>query len=570
MRILGISETDNDSGAALLIDGKIAFAANEERFSRVKRHRGFPYETIKWILKSSRLSLDDIDQFVIAKGSKRKEIKSYVGALTSHFMKEKFTVPRSRVLLDQGVWFGRNIPQLIKDTTSLNGEIEKWFKESKIPAEKIHRVDHHPAHAACAYYFSGFEDALVVTCDGQGLGVTASVWEVAHGKFKLISTSRLPDSPGNFYGLVTKVCGFTPNRHEGKITGLAAHGHEVLEVRKCVDEMLFFRNGKIRSNAIYGSYLHVKKLHKRYGRENLSYAFQKRLEEVVTAYINHYWKKRKHLKNIALAGGVFANVRLNQEVMELPGVQQLFVYPHMADGGLCAGAAAMLEPDMKPYRLHDVYLGPGYSTAEMKRALDKFRVKYKRPKNLAKEVARLLAKNFVVGRFDGRMEFGPRALGNRTIMYHTTDPKVNEWLNKNLHRSEFMPFAPVTLKEHASRCYKGFERGEYTSEFMTVTFDCTDEMKRTSPAVVHIDGTARPQVVTKDINPGYYDIVSEYYKLTGIPTVVNTSFNMHEEPIVCSPQDAIRSFKQGNLDALIVGPFLVINPRLRKELRSKK
>ena len=175
----------------------------------------------------------------------------------------------------------------------------------------------------------------------------------------------------------------------------------------------------------------------------------------------------------------------------------------------------------------------------------------------ADTIAQLIAQGKVVARFDGRMEYGPRALGNRSILYQTTDVSVNDWLNKKLKRTEFMPFAPATLAEQANDYYHDIEGADYTAQFMTITFDCTDRMKRMCPGVVHIDGTARPQLVTSEGNPSFYAIISEYYKLTGIPSVINTSFNNHGEPIVCSPQDAIDSFKKGGLDYLAIGSFLV-------------
>ena len=171
-------------------------------------------------------------------------------------------------------------------------------------------------------------------------------------------------------------------------------------------------------------------------------------------------------------------------------------------------------------------------------------------------IAKLLAQGRVVARFNGRMEFGPRSLGNRSILYHCRDASVNDWLNKRLHRTEFMPFAPSTLADHADECYVGVEPSRYTAEFMTITYDCTDWMKQHCPAVVHVDGTARPQLVTRESNPRYYRLIDEYRKLSGIPSVVNTSFNMHEEPIVRSPEDAVRAYLMSRLDYLAIGPFL--------------
>jgi len=208
----------------------------------------------------------------------------------------------------------------------------------------------------------------------------------------------------------------------------------------------------------------------------------------------------------------------------------------------------------------DVYLGAGYTDDEIRRSIDTAELRCDRPDDMAAEVAHLLAIGHVVARFDGRMEYGPRALGNRSILYQPSDRSVNDWLNQNLNRTEFMPFAPATLIERASKCYLNTDGAIDAARFMTITFQCTDWMKKTCPGVVHIDGTARPQLVDKDHNPGYYRIIAEFEKITGIPSIINTSFNMHEEPIVCSPEDAIRAFKLGQLDYLVIGSYLIKSP----------
>jgi len=179
------------------------------------------------------------------------------------------------------------------------------------------------------------------------------------------------------------------------------------------------------------------------------------------------------------------------------------------------------------------------------------------------KIAQLIAGGKVVARFNGRMEYGPRALGNRSILYHAKEPEVNQWLNQRLGRTEFMPFAPATLYERRDQCYRNIDGAEYAAQFMTITFDCTDFMKKESPAAVHVDGTARPQLVTPTSNPSFYKILTEYHRLTGIPSVINTSFNMHEEPIVCTPEDAVRAFLLGSIDYLAIGPFLVPHPTRR-------
>jgi len=294
-------------------------------------------------------------------------------------------------------------------------------------------------------------------------------------------------------------------------------------------------------------------------------AYQRVLEEVATAYVSQYVRKTG-LRNLVLSGGVVANVKLNQRLRDIDGIDGIFVHPNMGDGG-CGTGAAMLEFAGKPEmakRLDHVYLGPEFSSAQIVEALNRAQLPFTHYRPIEPKVAALLAAGKVVARFDGRMEYGPRALGHRSILYHAKEPAVNQWLNQRLGRTEFMPFAPATLYEHRARCYHRIEGADYAAQFMTITFDCTDEMKRDCPAAVHVDGTARPQLVAAESSPGFHRILTEYYKLTGVPSVINTSFNMHEEPIVCTPDDAIRAFLQGNLDYLAIGEFLVEHPSARQ------
>jgi carbamoyltransferase len=249
---------------------------------------------------------------------------------------------------------------------------------------------------------------------------------------------------------------------------------------------------------------------------------------------------------------------MNQRIHEAEGIEGIFIYPNMGDGG-CGSGIAMHQswPGGDPQPFESAYQGPEFSDEDCHAAIIAAGLKPERPDHMAAEVARLIHTGNVVARFDGRMEYGPRALGNRSILYHGRESEVNQWLNQRLGRTEFMPFAPVTLYEERHNCYHHVAGAEHTAEFMTITFDCTDFMKESCPAAVHVDGTARPQLIRREKNPVYYDIVAEYQKLSGIPCLINTSFNMHEEPIVCTPEDAVRAFQDGRLDILSMGPFIV-------------
>ncbi len=574
MLILGISEIDNDAGAVLLRDGEVVCAANEERFSRVKQHAGFPHEAVAWILHYAGVSLKDLDAIAVTKADPGINPEVFYRVRDLLLKYDYFSKDDPASFLTKCLNFViqkfRNARRSISIARKMSREIREWAAQNGVE-KKLVRIPHHYAHAACAYWASGYERALAVTIDGQGEGVTSQIYLVESGEFKLLKETHVPDSLGVFYAAVTKALGFIPARHEGKVTGLAAYATPDPNLLSEVRKLAFSIPGSFRAPSIYGSYPKILRLAKKYGREQMAACFQQVLEEVAVDYISFYIKEHK-IENVAFAGGVAANVKLNQRIHAIPGVRNLFIFPHMADGGLGYGAAQILyrarSGNKKALPIHDVYWGPEYSDKEIEAVLKKYRVEYRQPKNFEAEVARLLSEDKVVAHFHGRMEFGPRALGNRSILYPAINPKVNDWLNQQLKRSEFMPFAPVTLAEKAGECYLDLPGAEFAAQFMTVTMDCTEEMKKKSPAVVHIDGTARPQLITEELNPRYYRILREYYNRTGIPSLVNTSFNMHEEPIVCSPEDAVRSFLQGNLDYLAIGGFVV--PRVPSAQKSKE
>jgi carbamoyltransferase len=439
-------------------------------------------------------------------------------------------------------------------------ELESALAELGV-SNRLKRVDHHVSHAANAYYKSGFDEALIVTIDGYGSGLAGSASVGRGGTISRMHGVPFPHSLGTFYETVTSALGFKPSRHEGKIVGLAAYGDpeilgDVLR-KRFVLEPGGFRI--VETNNVYFARL----LATKFPKIDVAAAYQRVLEEVACAYVTYYLKQTG-LKRLVLSGGVVANVKLNQRLHELDGVDGIFIHPNMGDGG-CGTGAALLEFTGHPElltRLHDVYLGPGFEPAQITEALRRSQLPFEEHRPIEPVIARLLAEGKVVARFDGRMEYGPRALGHRSILYHAKEPAVNQWLNQRLGRTEFMPFAPATLYEHRDACYQNMAGAEYAAQFMTVTFDCTERMRRDAPAAVHVDGTARPQLVSREGSPGFYRILSEYHELTGLSSVINTSFNMHEEPIVCTPDDAIRAFLQGNLDYLAIGDFLIKHPSL--------
>lgn len=575
MNVLGVADSIN-SGAAVVKDGRIAAAINEERLNRNKMCMGFPRLSIEEVMKVADVAPDDIDVVAVATNMLfwRPECLPYSDYFRSSrggWMREALLSAGGRVSTIMGnSGFARNTYHTLKGvlTRGRRREIREVLANDFDIDAPVRFVDHHLSHAASAYFTSGFENATVITLDGAGDGKCSRVYRVRQGQFEELHDLDSYHSIGNYYSYVTHLCGFKGHKHEGKITGLAAHGEpEYLDTLK---QYVHWDGKNIRNIGKCFDHSAITKLRKDlpddFSHEDLSASVQVLLEKAVSAYAR-YWVRESGISNVALAGGVFANVALNRCVHELEPVENVFIHPGMGDDGLGVGAALYEHNQQDDYTprpaMQDVYLGPEYSESEVQEAIRGFEVrKVELGTSLEREVARMLADGKVVARSAGRMEYGPRALGNRTIMYETTDPSVNTWLNKQLDRTEFMPFAPVTLWEERHDCYKNLSGAEDTARFMTITFDCTEKMAERSPAVVHTDGTARPQLIREEDNPSYYRILKEYKQITGIPSLINTSFNMHEEPIVNTPKEAVRAFLSSDLDALILEDKLLVSDQV--------
>lgn len=604
MIVLGISPLDKDATAALVIDGKVVFAAGEERFSRQKQHVGFPWQAIEAALRWGGVKLGDVDvvayPFLTAAQEAELITKAFAAnegferagddsALHGLLRQALARVPARSKAIPGLAQPNERLPKgLVKETyyrlvggasglaRNKSLAMAQQWQQAAIAAhqkheadllaglqklgldQKLRRCEHHASHAANAFLASGFERALVVTFDGYGSGKAGSISVGERGRIKRVHDFQFPHSLGTLYENVTGALGFRPDRHAGKIVGLAAYGDPAV-LAPVLLSRIEQKDGdfRIRQNL---NVRFTQNLTSRFPKVDVAAAYQHVLE-VVACNAVAYWAKKLGLRDVVLSGGVTANVKLNQRIHALDEIDRTFVYPDMGDGGCGTGYALQLSwPEGKVEAIRDVYLGPSYGDVEIRAALDKQGLKYSQPPSIAKEVAKRIHAGEVIGRFDGRMEYGPRALGNRSVLYHAREPEVNQWLNKRLGRTEFMPFAPVTLWEARERCYVGLQGAEHAAEFMTITFDCTDWMRANCPAAVHVDGTARPQLIRREINPGYHEILTEYEKLSGIPTLINTSFNMHEEPIVCSPLDAIRAFLAGRIDGLAIGPYFVEHP----------
>ena len=281
-------------------------------------------------------------------------------------------------------------------------------------------------------------------------------------------------------------------------------------------------------------------------------------------YIKYWLKKlgKNDSQDICLAGGLFANVKINQRISEIKGIRNIFVFPNMGDGGLTVGGACyqnFINNGQAKINFPTVYLGREYKDEEILKFLNshKDKLTFRKMKNRSNEISEILEDNKVIGYFDGRMEFGPRALGSRSILVNARDKSINNNLNKRLERTEFMPFAPVTPEDLASACYVDWKPEHIASHFMTRTYKCHDSFVKKHPAVVHVDGTARPQIIKKEHNQRYYDVIKTYCERNNEMALVNTSFNVHEQPIILSPDLAIKGLLQNRIDILVLSDFIV-------------
>ena len=507
--VLGFTVT-HDAGAVIVHKGRILAAVNEERLTRHKGQAGRPLLSIQAVLDKSGLTAEEIRHVVWPTLKKTDDlIRNVIPNFPSSVLagtEGESAASKAKLIGYFGLRLAKNYGKRILTYSAHERAIRRLF-----PRATIHHFDHHLSHAACAYYSSGWDRCLTVTADAQGDYTCAMIGEADSRGIRPASRSLYPNSPGTYYFLLTQMMGFTPSRHEGKVVGLAAYGNTHSSAYDEIRGLLFHRDGRLFTPGLDTRFASLyRRLAVRYSREDLAAVFQRLLEDAITSWVTFH-ARRTGLRKIALAGGVFANVKLNQRIAELDDVSEVYVFPHMSDGGLPVGGCYLLERKLgfsgEPTRLESLYLDRNYSEVEMQAALVSAGCEFRHCDGIERVIAKLLAEGSVVARFNGPMEFGPRALGNRSILCHAGDPAVNDWLNKKLQRTEFMPFAPMTIDEDAETMYRNLGRGRFTANFMTMTFDCTETMRRANPAAVHVDGTARPQILDAGANPSAFRLL---------------------------------------------------------------
>ena len=575
MWTLGINAAFHDSAAAIVENGVVRAAAEEERFTRIKHGKRslpqtaweLPFHSIAYCLRECGIRLTDID--AIGYAFDPSLITAHGGQGASG---------QNELVVDAGPYsvYGRGdglmlgaiaaAPALLRETVPHH--LRRWLGDGTASRARWHFVDHHVAHAASAFLPSPFSEAAVLTLDGRGERATTTYSLGAGLRLERIGQVDMPHSLGLLYEEFTEFLGFLRSSDEFKVMALASFGEpRFLEDLRAlvppVDQGIFtVRNTEL--SALFGAPRLPGGPYEKRDFDlaaSLQHLVQERVLELV--YWLHGQAERSAIsgarENLCLAGGVALNCVLNAHVRDEGPFREIWVQPAAGDAGTALGAALWIDAQSDPARgrvwsMADAYLGPGYSDEEIESFLRWTGMPYRRLENVAAETAALLADDKILGWLQGRMEFGPRALGARSILASPLHAEMQDRLNEVKDREDFRPVAPVVLEEEAGEWFEGARR----SPFMLFVFPVRQERLHEIPAVTHTDGSARIQTVTPADNPRYYELLCAFKERTGVPVLVNTSFNSRGHPIVCSPQDALECFASTPIDGLVLGSFLLL------------
>ena len=577
MLILGLNMFHADASAAIVRDGEVVFAIAEERLNRHKHFGGFPALAVKACLDAVGARISDVDHVAVGQDSDANLAKKVQYALANPSNILNFIRLRQR-------------KQAMRDLRSLLAQaievdpLQLRFQE--------HHLEHHIAHIASAYYCSPWEKAAGFSCDGSGDFVSTMMARCEGNDIEVLDRVYLPHSLGSLYTMICEFIGYSKYGDEGKVMGLAPYGKDTYcdEIAKIVSP----KNGGFHLNLDYfkplGSNQGMQilpdgtvrlarhfsdRMEKLFGEPrrphsgitrrdmDLAYALQHRFEEILFGLLNHL-HQHVPLDDLAMAGGCALNSVANGKIFEQTPFRRTYIQPAAGDEGLAIGAAlhtyhSVLKQPCR-YELKNSYLGPEFPETRIEGALKSAGLDYRKLERvpLVETVADQISEGNVVGWFQGRMEWGPRALGNRSILAHPGLPNMKDILNSRIkHREWFRPFAPSILADHQ---HEFFEH-DHPSPFMLHVYKIRPEKRKLLRAVNHVDDTGRLQTVTREENSLYYDLISAFHRKTGIPVVLNTSFN-ENEPIVCTPEEAVDCFQRTRMDVLAIGPFIVVKPPL--------
>lgn len=561
MYILGIWD-GHDAGAALIQDRDIVFAANEERYTKRKLEIKFPYHSIKAALDFAHLKPHDITEIAFPTTEFTKALsRVFPGQQEAYyrFRRRKMLKPRNERLMHFTKYSMTSIGPLPLCGVVSKAMIARELRHMGFRDFKLHAIDHHVSHAATAAFTSGMNKALVITMDGVGDGLCGSISTFENGKLERKSVTAVRNSIGIFFEQVTNLVGMRELEDEGKVMAMADYSFPF----KYDDNKLkdFFKVDGTRIIGKYGplaQYDMLERISWQMPREQFAYMAQQVLENTMEKFtenaVGHYG-----MSSLAMSGGVFSNVKANMRVRNLKRLKDWFIFPHMGDGGIALGAAMYLNYQMNGvsrYGFNDAYLGDEYDDNRIEAALKKERLGYQRAKDKSSHAADLILDDEYVFWFQGRMEYGPRALGNRSILAKASSDKVKDRLNMYVKQREwYQPFAPAMLREDAKHLLldvKGYDR------FMTMAYEVDGSKAEHMRSVMHVDMTARPQIV-HDENDGYRRIMERVGRKEGYGVILNTSFNIHGQPIVASPEDAIYTLKKTNTRYMFIGNYFVEN-----------
>jgi carbamoyltransferase len=562
----------HNAAAALVEDGRLIFAMQEERLSRVKNQGGLPVLTLDYISGVNNVAQDgDVSRNVALGGKnlslcywRRDDILRSAGSGAPNLVGRAKNLARNHPAISD--WINH------RKWNGIAESLESVMGSAELP---VHGMDHHMCHAASAYFGWGKldEEVLVLTCDGAGDRLCATINVARNGKIRRVAGVDESHSIGALYGKITYLSGMVPMEHEYKLMGLAPYAEKARESQTISEEFerlfAFDRENPMLWTRAPGC------PPLQYGAEFLSNLLRrKRFDHIaggVQLFVERFlvrWVQNciaeTGIRKIALSGGVFMNVKANQKILNLPEVEELFIFPSCGDETNSIGAAWLLDQQLSkkmPQKLGPFYLGPEYSDTEIETAFRNYQfkssVEAKHQNEIDRSVAELLAKGRVVARFKGRMEFGARALGNRSILANPAVPGVVKIINEMIKCRDFwMPFAPSVLAERSERYF--FKPKPVEAPYMILTLDSRPEKREAMAAAIHpYDATGRPQEVYESWNPDYHRLISHFEQITGEAIILNTSFNLHGEPVVCSPEDALRVFDISGLEHLALGDFLL-------------
>jgi carbamoyltransferase len=567
VKILGINHDMFITSAALIEDGKILSAIAEERLTRQKLTRDFPINAIKYCLDQANCDINDIAYITNAYNP------------AAHFQKFNPIFSNHRRFRGDYLYsVPDNIFRLLKDDEKENDYIQQTIKLKNREME-IYYIRHHLCHAANGFFLSPFKDAAILTADGRGELDSATFSIGSENSIELLNNINIPHSIGSFYSTFTSFFGFRPNSDEWKVMALSSftspENEYYKKIKNIVDlkqdgtfelDLNFFKEHNVENSSYYSDeFINVfgppkeqnDRIEKRY--YDIASAMQKITEEILTHMLS-WLQVRSKLENVVVNGGSFMNSVFNGKIKKATNFKNVFVSSCPDDSGLSIGSALylynhILSNKTRYVQKHNFY-GPKYDDNEIKHTLDKYLIKYTFEDDINEFACEQLINGKLIGWFQGRMEFGQRALGNRSIIADPRDHKMKDKINSAIkYREDFRPFAPAILENMATEYFDIAD--DEKVPFMEKVFMIKEEKRNIIPSVTHIDGSGRLQTVSQENNPIFYSLISRFYEKTDVPVLLNTSFNINGEPIVCSPTDAIRTFYNCGLDILIIGNYVV-------------